>query len=214
MEEIFHHHAVAIEGERAETVASIRDALEKAKIGSVGNPDVLFLDYETLGIDEVRELIVRAGERALLRGGKWFVVSFFAITREAQNALLKTIEEPGEATHFVFVTPDVSRILSTLRSRMRIVRRESAESSEEAEQFLANSLSARLAFITPIVKDKDRPQAVLFLRSLEGTARARDLARTHPSFVHDLIRLRNYLGDTGSSVKHILEFIAYAAPRR
>lgn len=213
MREIFSHHAVCIEGEPKEMLAMVKNSLGDAKIEVAGNPDVFIADFETFGIDEVRDIINRAGERGFTPSGKWFIVSFLSATREAQNALLKTIEEPSPETHFVFITPDTSRILATLRSRMRMIRTESAESLKEAEDFLKNPIPARLAFISSIIKDKDRARGISFLRNLERAAGKKGLASKDPEFVHDLLRLRDYLADRGSSVKIILEYIAHVAPR-
>ncbi|MCA9348654.1 AAA family ATPase [Candidatus Saccharibacteria bacterium] len=41
---------------------------------------------------------------------------------EAQNTLLKTIEEPPKSTHFILATSDMSRILPTIASRCFIVK--------------------------------------------------------------------------------------------
>ncbi len=213
MLELLSHHALLLETEPQDAVAKVTSALERAKITVAGNPDVLILEHETLGIDEVREIISRASARALMPSGKWFIISFLSVTREAQNALLKTIEEPTADTHFVLITPDASRILPTLRSRLHIVKGESAESSKEVEQFLKNPIPTRLTQLAPMIKDKDRARAISFLRELEGAAGEKGFATSDPDFVHDLIRFRDYLADRGSSVKIILEYIAHAAPR-
>ncbi len=40
----------------------------------------------------------------------------------AANALLKIVEEPPSATHFIFIVPEISQLLPTLRSRLQVVR--------------------------------------------------------------------------------------------
>lgn len=43
------------------------------------------------------------------------------LTTEAQNALLKTLEEPPESTTMVLVTANPDRLLTTVRSRLRAI---------------------------------------------------------------------------------------------
>lgn len=212
MEELFSHHAVCIEGESSRVLPEIEKALRKRGIEITGSPDFFMLETETLGIDEVREVVSRAGQRGLIEGGKWFVVSFASATREAQNALLKTIEEPGEGTHFIFITPDASRLLPTLRSRLHIVRADVGEVEKNVKEFFKAALPVRLKQLEPLIREKDRAGALAFMRDLERGVTT-DMLRTSPDFVHDLIRFRDYLGDRGSSVKLILEYIAHTAPK-
>jgi DNA polymerase-3 subunit delta' len=41
---------------------------------------------------------------------------------QAANALLKAVEEPPPATHFIFIIPEISQLLPTLRSRSQVLR--------------------------------------------------------------------------------------------
>lgn len=41
---------------------------------------------------------------------------------QAANALLKAVEEPPPGTHFIFIVPEISQLLPTLRSRSQVLR--------------------------------------------------------------------------------------------
>lgn len=43
------------------------------------------------------------------------------ITTQAANALLKSVEEPPEGAHFIFITSNLSQVMPTIRSRCQIV---------------------------------------------------------------------------------------------
>ncbi len=81
--------------------------------------DVLEIDgASNRGIDEIRNL--RDNIRYLpLRGGyKIYIIDeFHMITKDAFNALLKTLEEPPEKVVFIFATTEPHKILPTILSR-------------------------------------------------------------------------------------------------
>jgi DNA polymerase III delta' subunit len=78
----------------------------------------------TLSIDVVRpELIDKAGRKAVMGRGKVFVVEEADLMQApAQNALLKTLEEPAGRTLIVLLTDQPDGLLSTIRSRSQTVR--------------------------------------------------------------------------------------------
>lgn len=81
--------------------------------------DVLEIDgASNRGIDEIRNL--RDNIRYLpLRGGyKIYIIDeFHMITKDAFNALLKTLEEPPEKVIFIFATTEPHKIIPTILSR-------------------------------------------------------------------------------------------------
>jgi DNA polymerase-3 subunit delta' len=69
------------------------------------------------------ELVERAGRKSVLGRGKVFVIEQAELmTAEAQNAMLKTLEEPAERTAIVLLTDQAGALLQTIRSRCQIVR--------------------------------------------------------------------------------------------
>jgi DNA polymerase III subunit delta' len=77
-----------------------------------------------LSIDVVRpELIEPAARTATMGHGKFFIIEQAELMSDpAQNALLKTLEEPAGRTAIVLLTDAPESLLPTVRSRCQIVR--------------------------------------------------------------------------------------------
>jgi DNA polymerase-3 subunit delta' len=75
-------------------------------------------------IDVIRpELVERAGRKSVLGRGKVFVIERAELmTAGAQNAMLKTLEEPAEKTVIILLTDQPAYLLPTIRSRCQLVR--------------------------------------------------------------------------------------------
>ncbi|MDO9286304.1 MAG: DNA polymerase III subunit gamma/tau, partial [Aquabacterium sp.] len=83
-----------------------------------------FIDYIELdaasnrSIDEIRELIERAAYKPSVGRYKVFMIDeAHQLTKDAFNALLKTLEEPPDYLKFVLATTDPEKMLPTVLSR-------------------------------------------------------------------------------------------------
>ena len=88
--------------------------------------DVLFIEPGETGsikIDQIRDAIERSAYRPF-EGRRRVVIidEADAVVSEAQNALLKTLEEPPPASIFVLVTSRPDTLLITVRSRCQRLR--------------------------------------------------------------------------------------------
>ncbi len=83
------------------------------------HPDVVEIDAASnRGIDQIREL--RESVHYLPAKGKkkvYIIDEFHMLTKEAFNALLKTLEEPPEHVLFILATTEIDKIPSTILSR-------------------------------------------------------------------------------------------------
>ncbi|ADO46185.1 conserved hypothetical protein [Hydrogenobacter thermophilus TK-6] len=96
------------------------------------HPDFIYLQPEKdeIKIDQIRGVIDFVNLRPALSPKKVVLVwPAEAMNPYSQNALLKTLEEPPEDTHFILVCNMLDRILPTIRSRSYTV--EFEELSEE-----------------------------------------------------------------------------------
>jgi DNA polymerase-3 subunit delta' len=77
-----------------------------------------------MSIDVIRyQLIAPAGLKAAMGHGKVFVIEQAELmTAQAQNAMLKTLEEPASRTLIILLTDQPGVLLSTIRSRCQLVR--------------------------------------------------------------------------------------------
>ncbi len=75
-------------------------------------------DKKSIGVDQVREVCEQLSMTSMRRGYRVAVIApAEKMTPSAQNALLKTLEEPSPRTVLVLVTARPSALLPTLRSR-------------------------------------------------------------------------------------------------
>lgn len=88
------------------------------------DPDVRGRVMQNLGIDVIRQFLIDPAYRAAAGGrGKVFVVlQAEMMSPAAQNALLKTLEEPPAGVTIILICTSAARLLPTTRSRCRLVR--------------------------------------------------------------------------------------------
>jgi len=231
----FDHHAYLIEGSR-EDKEKILDLLSESGFNTKGNPDFYILESETLKIDEVREIEDFASRKAVgydpvkskdHGASKKVIVLFFNfITREAQNALLKTLEEPTANTHFIILAPSEEIFLATVKSRLEVLQtnlgRRPTSTQVEIEDFLKSPLKKRMEIVGKIIKeikdeesDVGKSTAKNFIDSIIVTLREKNerLNKENASYLKNLIKYSGYLNDRAPSVKQILEYSAINLPK-
>lgn len=182
------HHANLIIASREQAESHLRFLCDSLGIILVNNPDFFVFPKEIFGIDEARELRLLAVRKSLTTttgdlpaqpGKKIFLITPELITPEAQNALLKTFEDPVPDTYFFLSVREEGLVIPTLRSRMEIFRvsQDKLLKSGDAEQFLSMSPGERLVFAKKFV-DEDRSlpnfldDLLLVLRKKEGTKKS------------------------------------------
>jgi len=164
------HHAYLFVGERTQLLPSVLESVQAAwNIDVQGNPDCIAFERDSFGIDDARELLQFVSGRTFSGGKRILIISFYSITIEAQNALLKILEEPKESTHFLILVPYEDMLLPTVRSRMISLAFGRKRISDEtlAEKFLSTPKSKRLLLIKDIIEKKDKEHALLLLGQLE-----------------------------------------------
>ncbi|TSC61840.1 MAG: DNA polymerase III subunit gamma/tau [Parcubacteria group bacterium Athens0416_74] len=199
-------------------VADVLARLHEEGIDTEKNPDVYVRSYTHFGVDDARELRERAdlsaqGQRRV------FVLSTPVMTAEAQNALLKTFEEPPGNALFILVVPAPETLLSTLRSRMQRLDVGTAahDGGVEGGAFLSASPVARLDMIKPLLEKgdderRDISSIVMFLSTLER-ALEKTPRRASREGLAAIYRARAFMADKGSLLKPLLEQVALLVPR-
>ena len=83
------------------------------------HPDVVEMDAASrTGVDDVREIIEATRYRPIQARTKVFVIDeVHMLSRQAFNALLKTLEEPPAHVKFVFATTELRKVPITVLSR-------------------------------------------------------------------------------------------------
>ncbi len=218
------HHAYLVPGDLMVNEPLVISFVEEVLKGSViGNPDYYGRMFETLSVEESRELKEDAYIRPL-GARRVFVIGAKILTAQAQNALLKILEEPPQGLHFFLLVPNADLVLPTIRSRMQIISMPHVSDTEAAMQFLAltpaNRLDKLKKLLGTISDTKDRSHAVDFLGGLEQALAARiRLAASGgvPSqalqeTLEAVMLAKRHISDPGASPKILLEYVALICP--
>jgi DNA polymerase III subunit gamma/tau len=91
----------------------------RAAVMSGRDSDVIEIDAASnRGVDDARELIANSVYRPMRGPYKVYIIDeVHMLTREASNALLKTMEEPPEHVKFILCTTEPHKVLPTIQSR-------------------------------------------------------------------------------------------------
>lgn len=196
------HHAYLIVGEREAAEVALFELFERHNMPLKGSPDYFPFKEELFGVGQARALTEQAAFKPFI-SKKVFLIAPERITLEAQNALLKTFEEPVESTHFFLVLRDENVVLPTLRSRVSLVRLpNSAENAAESQKFLSLPLKDRLNFVKKFV-EKEKNLSVFLDELLTELRKAGDQEKLEKVF-----RLRLSSDDRAASPRLILEHLA------
>ena len=190
-----------------------------ARLGSFGvevdgNPDIYIREYLQFGIDEARELRSRASSRAVKEKNRFFVIVAPSMTADAQNALLKILEEPSADASFFIITPSPESLLPTLRSRAQILSLSQGVEQKgkiDAGIFLQSDKSKRIEMVKVLLpkedEERDLGSIITFLSSLEREL-GRIGAENSKVGLEAIYRARKYATDKGSLLKTLLEQVA------
>lgn len=180
-------------------------------VSSQNHPDIIEIDAASrTSVDDVRSIIDSSEYRALLGKYKIFIIDeVHMISKNAFNALLKTLEEPPANVMFIFATTEVNKIPITIISRCQRFDLKRF-STEEVMSLLKN-----IAAIESINYDDD----ALSLIALKSGGSARDgismldqawmLSETHSEKKINIDLVRSMLGI--SSLDVVVDFVGHIA---
>lgn len=200
-----HHCYTVAAGKIEDCVRELRQLVNDLELES----EHVFMDtevVETLTIEMARDLRER-GQQKSTGETRCIIRGFDTATNEAQNALLKIIEDPAAGMHFFLITPQPDQLLETIRSRALHLDGVCAplaedEISQVAEAFTkAKTLPARLAAVKDL---KSREELRVLVRQLATT----DTARKHANFGKALEQVADWGRDSGASVKLLGQYLA------
>lgn len=112
---------------------------------SNNNPDFyeIIPDGNNIKIEQIREMQKKVVEQPIISKNKVYIIdNADLMTREAQNCLLKTLEEPPEFVTIILIGSNESNFLSTIKSRCTILRFENIEPSK-IEKYLKEKFSIK-----------------------------------------------------------------------
>ncbi len=210
------HHAYIVSGSLEQGAEEVSGVLDARGVETKRNPDVLQLSFQELGVYDARAIASFASLKAISEA-KYIIVSFGRATTEAQNALLKVVEESPGNSIFFFCVDSAGHLLPTLRSRCITLdtgNRKPETGSEEAKEFLKESYADRLKRVEKIVqritRTQERAPVRAFVRELISIAHEEN---ANAKTLRDLLDADRYLRLQGSSPKSVLGHLAVTLPR-
>lgn len=147
------------------------------KVRAGSHPDISVSgggEGPALRVDEIRRIRQDASVKPNEAEHKvYLLLETQDMTDQAQNAILKILEEPPPGVLFVLTAPSVSQLLPTIRSRIQLFRmEEKTEEPEEEILHLAAQMakavclpgeSALLYAAAPLIRDKEKLRKTLSL---------------------------------------------------
>lgn len=106
------------------------------KFEANSNPDfqIIVPDGRTLKIEQIRNLQAKIIEKPIISNKKVYIIDDAeCMSEEAQNCLLKTLEEPPEYAMIILISSNENRILQTIKSRCVIIRFEDLTDKQIAD---------------------------------------------------------------------------------
>lgn len=147
------HHCFVLVGDTSFIKQSLFSDLENFGIYSLSNPDFMVLETDNFSVKDCEELISKSNLKSFSDGEKVFICIFNTISVEAQNKLLKTIEEPPKGVRFFLISPQ-NTFLPTILSRSKLILISSKQDfGNEIGGILEMSLVDKLEFVSKLVKD-------------------------------------------------------------
>jgi len=190
------------------------DSFDSAQFGieHQATHDIIVQKYTEFRINDARNLITLATQTPAHHHQQYFVVQAESIAVEAQNALLKLLEEPPTVSSFVFVLPQ-NTLLPTLRSRFMMV--DVLVLKKDIEQafveFVSQPVPTRLELISSLATEKN---ADAFATLRAGLMQYLDKIRLTLNTAQ-VVRLNwalHKMQQRGSSQKMLWEEVAFTLP--
>lgn len=117
------------------------------KWDSNNHPDFLQIEPEnnTIKIEQIRNMQEEISVKPIASNKKVFlIIDSDCMTKEAQNCLLKTLEEPPEYATIILTTSNESKLLNTIKSRCMKIPFQKIEENE-LEEYAKNVLNLNLS---------------------------------------------------------------------
>ena len=108
---------------------------------SNNNPDFRIIepDGNSLKIEQIREFQNKVAEKPIISNKKVYIINDSdRMTAEAQNCLLKTLEEPPEYVTIILIGSNENLFLSTIKSRCMIIHFEKISNEKVSEYIKTN----------------------------------------------------------------------------
>lgn len=206
-----HAHIFVLNGNRPEEIMDeIESDLQTLYKGETHQSYRLV--YDSFLIENAQEIASMSKSRNTSNERRFFFIGFNTGTRTAQNALLKTLEEPSSGTSFIFLVPASNVLLETVRSRCITVALPREKKLDTV--FVSLPIHERLSRVQELLEDKS--ELPLFYAALEEEIQRLIQTNNSVEMARALSLVFSYkqpvLAHT-PSLKYLLEELALTLPK-
>ncbi|MCX6743372.1 MAG: hypothetical protein NT116_04015 [Candidatus Parcubacteria bacterium] len=183
------------------------------------NPDFLMIENESFGIDDARNFGKWVIGKPLLGESKVSLIITKSITHEAQNALLKILEEPSLGTYIFINLESRGGLLPTFLSRVKILNIEDKdfennildkdENKNNAYKFLHGNIKNKFSLIQSLSKKTDKTDMKELIKDLEKISYenyTKDVSKAEA--MKNMLKAKIFATSRGSSPKMLLEWLS------
>ena len=175
------------QGQEAEPCGECRSC--RQALGA-NHPDIIRITHEkpnTIGVDDIRTQINNDVAIKPYSGSKkiYIINEGDKMTAQAQNALLKTLEEPPEYAVILILTANASALLPTILSRCVLLAMKPAK-DDQIKKYLMENME---------IPDYKADVCVAFARGNLGKARLLAKSEEFDKVKEEAITLLKYIGD-------------------
>lgn len=194
---------IIVSKSREERDQEIWKILSESKI-SQNNPEIFSLEDEKIGIAQIKQLINHLATKPFGQTAKSAVIfNGNTISPDAQNALLKTLEEPSGDSVILIGVDSETKLLPTILSRCLVINltEKDETSTFDLDKLISSTIEERFDLIEKTT-DKET-----FLKDLTTAYRQKTIKR-NPSglFLEDLLEAQIWK-ESNVNLRTILEYL-------
>ena len=179
------------------------------EIENNNHPDFMQIepDGNSVKIEQIRFLQQKIAEKPIISKNKVYIINNAdSMTKEAQNSLLKTLEEPPEYAVIILIASNESNLLNTIKSRCTKIAFQTIE-NEKIERYIKENVSEN---VTKSVIDMCQGSIGKVLKLKEGQEIYEELEKLVQNLdTKDLIDIMNNTELFSKSKENIYEILDY-----
>lgn len=182
--------AMALQCENRQEYEPCQECHSCSQAKSGNHPDIIFITHEkpgTIGVDDIRSQINNDVVIKPYSAPKkiYIINEGEKMTVQAQNALLKTLEEPPEYAVILILTTNMETLLPTILSRCVVLNMKPVR-NDQIKKFLMENME---------IPDYKADICVAFARGNLGKARLLAKSEEFDKVKEEAITLLKYIGD-------------------
>lgn len=170
------------------------------------NPDFLLIEPNDgkVKIEQIREMQRKVAEKPIISKQKVYIINDAeTMTVEAQNCLLKTLEEPPEYAIIILICSNEDNLLSTIKSRCTRMYFETID-EDKIKKYIGEEISASLiklgqGSIGRTIKLKEHQEIYNNLEKILISLQTKDLI--------EIIQMSEEIYKTKEEINYILEYM-------